>query len=425
MLGRSGVIRLFQVSGITVFLHWSWLLVAVFEIGGRTGTYSSFAWNVLEYLALFGIVTVHEFGHALACRSVGGRADRILLWPFGGIAIVDPPPLPGAMLWSIAAGPLVNVALLPLLGGLTLLIPAAVSPNIHAFLRSLTFINAGLLLFNLLPIYPLDGGQILGALLWFLIGRTRSMMVTAIIGLIGVVGIGWLAISSFSLWLGFIALFVARQCLHSIHVARTMNSMASGPHRTTVACPSCHRTPPIGPYWRCDSCKAAFDVFDPAAGAAIESGEITTLSLSAGSGPAAATETDGSQCPVCHAEAATVRCIDCLAVTPVADWSPTAVLSSSSSDVPDVTRFRRPRSPSVGPIVLGVCAAIVALMVIFVAIFVHAVSLRRVDVDGAAFMRHMAVGVLVFSLLPGGASILFFLRYRRIWKAFAVGLPRS
>ena len=260
MLRGSGATRLFQVSGITVFMHWSWLLVAVFEISGRTDAYSSLTWNVLEYLALFGSVTLHEFGHALACRSVGGRADEILLWPFGGIAIVDPPPLPGATLWSIAAGPLVNVALIPILGGLALLIPAEASPHIHAFLRSVTFINVGLLLFNLLPIYPLDGGQVLGALLWFVLGRARSMLVTAIIGLVGVVGIGLLTLRSFSLWLGFIGVFVASQCLHSIRLARSLNRMASGPRRTGVACPSCHKAAPIGSHWRCDHCGAAFDV---------------------------------------------------------------------------------------------------------------------------------------------------------------------
>ena len=115
---QRGSIRLFRVSGIDVFLHWSWFLVAVYEINARAGRYSSVAWNVLEYLALFAIVLTHEFGHALACRSVGGTANRILLWPFGGVAYVDPPQRPGAMLWSIAAGPLVNVALFPVLYGI-------------------------------------------------------------------------------------------------------------------------------------------------------------------------------------------------------------------------------------------------------------------------------------------------------------------
>src|SRR6267143_2760600 len=110
---RQGSIRLFRFAGIDLFLHWSWFLVAAYEIQVRAGSYSSITWNVLEYLALFLIVMLHEFGHALACRQVGGRANQIVLWPLGGVAYVDPPPRPGATLWSIAAGPLVNVALLP------------------------------------------------------------------------------------------------------------------------------------------------------------------------------------------------------------------------------------------------------------------------------------------------------------------------
>jgi Zn-dependent protease len=105
MLSGQGSIRLFRFSGINVFLHWSWFLVAVYEIQSRAGRYSSVTWNVLEYLGLFLIVLLHEFGHAFACRQVGGRADRIVLWPLGGVAYVDPPPRPGATLWSIAAGP--------------------------------------------------------------------------------------------------------------------------------------------------------------------------------------------------------------------------------------------------------------------------------------------------------------------------------
>src|SRR5438105_3660458 len=114
---RRGSLRLFRVGGIDLFLHWSWFLAAAFEISGGTKSYSSRTWNVLEYLALFLIVTLHEFGHALACRQVGGTADRIVLWPLGGVAYVNPPPRPGAPLWSIAAGPLVNGARVPILYG--------------------------------------------------------------------------------------------------------------------------------------------------------------------------------------------------------------------------------------------------------------------------------------------------------------------
>src|SRR3984893_7291439 len=112
---RQNAIRLFRFSGIDVSLHWSGFLVAAYEIGDRQTAYSSITWNVAEYLALFLIVMLHEFGHALACRQVGGGANQIVLWPLGGVAYVNPPQRPGAYLWSIAAGPLVNVALLPIL----------------------------------------------------------------------------------------------------------------------------------------------------------------------------------------------------------------------------------------------------------------------------------------------------------------------
>src|ERR1700680_1955615 len=105
---RQNSIRLFRFNGIDLSLHWSWFLVAAYEISGRQKTYSSLTWNVLEYLALFLIVMLHEFGHALACRQVGGVANQIVLWPLGGVAYVNPPQRPGATLWSIAAGPLVN-----------------------------------------------------------------------------------------------------------------------------------------------------------------------------------------------------------------------------------------------------------------------------------------------------------------------------
>src|SRR5271165_5367757 len=156
--GRRGSIHLFRFSGIDVFLHWSWFLIAIFEIQLRSGKYTSIGWNVLEYLALFAIVLTHEFGHALACRQVGGVADHIVLWPLGGVAYVNPPPRPGATLWSIAAGPLVNVALLPVLWGLSSSSRswAGADPNVVHFLYYIALINTGLLIFNILPIFPLD-----------------------------------------------------------------------------------------------------------------------------------------------------------------------------------------------------------------------------------------------------------------------------
>src|SRR6266550_3752231 len=195
---RQGSIHLFRIAGVDVFLHWSWFLVAAFEISGRTRTYSSLSWNILEYLALFSIVLLHEYGHALACRQVGGIANRIVLWPLGGVAYVNPPARPGATLWSIAAGPLVNVVLAPILFGLLLFAKSAgwayTLPDAYRLIRAVLSIDIGLFVFNMLPIYPLDGGQIFRSLLWFVLGRARSLLVAAILGFVGVLGFVGLAL---------------------------------------------------------------------------------------------------------------------------------------------------------------------------------------------------------------------------------------
>jgi Zn-dependent protease len=187
---RQGSIHLFRIAGIDLFLHWSWFLVAVYGIESRAALYSSPVWGGLEYLALFLIVLTHEFGHALACRQAGGTANRIMLWPLGGVAFVDPPQRPGATLWSIAAGPLVNVALLPVLlaaGGVARSMGwQQTLPDAYQFIHAVLWIDILLLAFNILPVYPLDGGQILRSLLWFVLGRGRSLAAATVIGFIGI-----------------------------------------------------------------------------------------------------------------------------------------------------------------------------------------------------------------------------------------------
>lgn len=292
---RKGSIHLFRLAGIDLFLHWSWFFVAAFEIAGRPKTYSSLIWNVLEYLALFLIVGIHEFGHALACRQVGGVANQIVLWPLGGVAYVNPPPRPGATLWSIAAGPLVNVALIPILG---LLYVASGSlgwaqsmPDIHAFLRAILWINAGLLIFNMLPIYPLDGGQILRSLLWFPLGRARSLMAATVIGFIGVAGLLALALWIHSVWFVILSVFILMNCWSGLQHARALLRLAKAPRRQGFACPSCKAAPPIGEYWVCPKCKNPFDTFQSQA-----------------------------ICPYCASQFPLTACLDCAARHPMPQW---------------------------------------------------------------------------------------------------------
>lgn len=261
----AGSFRLFQVAGISVHLHWSWFLIAILAYPNRGESYTSPVWNVIEYLTLFGIVLLHEFGHALACRQVGGRANEILLWPLGGIAFVSPPPRPGAWLWSIAAGPLVNLVLVPLTVGAYIAAStqglADTHPDAHHYLFAVMVMNAFLLVFNLLPIYPLDGGQILQALLWFFIGRAQSLMVVSVIGLVAVVGVVAVAVLLQDIWIGVLAVFVAIRSWAGFQQAKLLAQLDRLPRHADAACPSCKAHPFAGNLWECHQCGAGFDMF--------------------------------------------------------------------------------------------------------------------------------------------------------------------
>lgn len=262
---RNGSFHLIRVAGIDLYLHWSWFVVAVVEIQWRHRLYHSPLWNVLEYLAIFAIVLLHEFGHALACRQVGGTADTIMLWPLGGVAYVDPPQRPGATLWSIAAGPLVNVALLPVLFGALWTARTMGWPQTthdpYIFLRSVTWIDISLLAFNILPVYPLDGGQMLRSLLWFWLGKARSLMVAAALGIVGVIGLFALGLLSRSVWTMLISVYLLSICWSSLKAARAMAKIEKLPRRLGFACPSCKTAPPLGAFWKCDQCGGSFDTF--------------------------------------------------------------------------------------------------------------------------------------------------------------------
>ena len=293
---QRGSIRLFRFAGIDLFLHWSWFLLAVYEINGRRGSYSSVTWNVLEYLAVFLIIMLHEFGHALACRQVGGTANQIVLWPLGGVAYVDPPPRPGATLWSIAAGPLVNVAFVPLLWVVIVVGRASgwayAMPDAYALLRAVLYINVFLLFFNLLPIYPLDGGQILRSILWFVLGRARSLIVATILGLVGVAGFIALALWRQNIWLGALALFMLMNCWGGLQHARALSRLAKLPRRDGFACPRCKTPPPVGDLWKCARCGQSFDTFQT-----------------------------GAVCPNCRAQFAVTKCLDCGSAQPIGAWT--------------------------------------------------------------------------------------------------------
>jgi Zn-dependent protease len=287
---RNNGIRLFQLWGITVFLSPSWFIVAIYAFQQRIHDYQFPGWAAAEVLSLFALVLMHEFGHALACRSVGGQADRIILWPLGGVAFVNPPRRPGAWLWSIVAGPLVNVVILALTFPLfNISIPG--NPDLQTFLHTMVFINLVLLIFNILPVYPLDGGKILWSLLWFIMGYSTSLMVAAGLGLIIAIAGGLWALSVQDWWLSLMAAFAIYQSVIGIQYAVAVRRRDNAPRRPGVACPSCHKPPPMGPFWRCGQCGTNFDAFDyPTA------------------------------CPTCGRPHAVTACLECGAKSQFVEW---------------------------------------------------------------------------------------------------------
>jgi len=304
---HKGSIRLFRLAGITVYLHWMWFLAAIYSIQYRTHVYSSLEWNVLEYLSLFAIVLTHEFGHQLACRQVGGKTHDIVLWLLGGVAYVSPPQRPGAQLWSIAAGPLVNVALIPVFSVLVLASSHLgwydTHPDAYALIRNVWKINVGLLIFNLMPVYPLDGGQILRSLLWFPFGRANSLLAASVVGFIGLAGLlaltAWIFFidqdTTGGTWLALIAVFIALNCWSGLKQGLTLARIAKMPRRDGFACPVCKIAPPVGAIWRCGKCGSPFDTF--------------------------ATQ---ATCPNCGTQFSATQCLDCGSTSQISEWQPSA-----------------------------------------------------------------------------------------------------
>ena len=141
--------------------------------------------------------------------------------------------------------------------------------------------------------FPLDGGQILRSLLWFLLGPAWSLAVVTVLGFVGVVGLSLLALAEQSIWLGILAVFNLSNCWNGLHGAVRMMRAARAPRREDVTCPMCRAAPPVGPFWICSKCRRPFDIFET-----------------------------GAACPHCGAATATMRCGECGGASPIAGWNP-------------------------------------------------------------------------------------------------------
>jgi Zn-dependent protease len=197
----QGRVRLFEVWGVTLYVQALTVVLAgvllLLSLGGG-GPFGGFGNTLLFLGTLLFIVVLHEFGHIWGARKTGGSASEVVLTPLGGMALAQP-----AKGWyphtiTILCGPLVNV-LICAVGILILgigygfwpvgpfqtgnLFAVAMSP-IGRVVFYVYAVSYFLLLFNLLPVFPLDGGQLLQGLLWWKNGWYKATLWTTTFGLI-------------------------------------------------------------------------------------------------------------------------------------------------------------------------------------------------------------------------------------------------
>lgn len=204
------------VQGTVIRIHLTFLLLLLW-IGGsgfaQGGTREAIA-SVVFVCLLFLCVLLHEFGHVFAARRYGVRTPDITLLPIGGVAQMERiPEKPGEELVVALAGPAVNVVIAAVLflalGGVPSMQAAAeLHSSGQGILERLAWVNVTLVVFNLIPAFPMDGGRVLRAFLAMRIGHVRATQRAAAVGQVVAFGFGILGLFGGNPLLVFIALFV-------------------------------------------------------------------------------------------------------------------------------------------------------------------------------------------------------------------------
>lgn len=212
-----GTIKLGTLLGVPVYLHWSfvlliaWVLIVPF-ITGAAASLADEVRTVGFVLAIFACIVLHEMGHALAARRYGIRTRDITLLPIGGVASLERmPEKPGQELVVALAGPAVNLVIagiiipgILLTQGVSAITGAADvaggsgDPALHRmpFLPTLGIANLFLVVFNLIPALPMDGGRVLRALLAMVTDRGKATAIAAAVG--QVVAVGFVLVGLFT-----------------------------------------------------------------------------------------------------------------------------------------------------------------------------------------------------------------------------------
>jgi len=253
-------IKLGRILGIDIKVHLTFLLIlgwGAYLYGGEAGP----LYGLLVTIALFVLVLLHELGHSVAAQWFGIRVKDIILLPIGGVARFEKmPEKPWQELIVAIAGPAVNVLLfillLPVAAAIALLqhamLPGTLSvdsitqPGALGLTMFLLSANVMLVLFNMLPVFPLDGGRVFRATLGFFMNYERATVIAVLIGQMVAVTVGIFGLVTFDFFLVLMAMFVyavggqegqsvaLRSVLRKITVARVLvlNRVALTPNAT-------------------------------------------------------------------------------------------------------------------------------------------------------------------------------------------------
>jgi Zn-dependent protease/predicted transcriptional regulator len=214
--------RVARVFGIDILIHFSFFLIIVIGAGqwAKFGA-RGMAFGAGLWLLVFLCVTLHELGHSVVAKRFGIPVKRIILLPIGGVAMLGKnPDRPLHELLIAIAGPAVNVVIAAILAiplhqpiiarqlDPQILVEAGPTPSLALMLGSLYTANVLLVLFNLIPAFPMDGGRMFRAILAMFIGQLRATRIAATIGQIIAVILGVYALMHGEVMLALVAIFV-------------------------------------------------------------------------------------------------------------------------------------------------------------------------------------------------------------------------
>jgi Zn-dependent protease len=202
MFGWS--INLFRIRGIQLAVHFSFLLLLAYAAyeGWQDGGWEQLLWSVGILLAFFACVVLHELGHSFTAMHFGIGVRRILLMPIGGMAEFESiPRQPSRELLITLAGPAVNFAIAAILWPVVGFAGDDYPANAVGFGQLLLHANLLMGCFNLLPVFPMDGGRILRALLATRLPYLRATFWAATVGKVLAVIAGMIAALYFNNYL--------------------------------------------------------------------------------------------------------------------------------------------------------------------------------------------------------------------------------